>query len=71
MTHTFEVEINGFNLDGEVDLNAVGVPEICTENPINLSLPKYKALGELLLFCFNLTKGFGEIQKIEITKKQY
>jgi len=69
MTHTFEVMIADLNLIGEVGLNDSGMPEICTDEAINMSLSAYKTIGDFLSKCAGLSKKYGEITKIEIKKK--
>jgi hypothetical protein len=68
MTHTFEVICEQLRLQGEISFNNSNC-QITTNDPINLSLPKYKAVGEFLSLCNVMSKDYGEITKLEIVKK--
>ena len=66
MTHTFELEMNGTNLDGEIDLSK--------HNKVNFALEGEMAMNEeqliiwqrfllSLSICFD---SFGAVKKLEI-----
>jgi hypothetical protein len=69
MTHTFEIICEQLTLQGEISFRDNMPCQITTDNPINLSLTKYKDVHDFLSCCNVLAKDYGEITKLEIVKK--
>lgn len=68
-THTFELEINGFTLQGELSYSDDGACNIKVDESLEMSLENYRRIGNFLDHCNILAADYGEIKKIEIVKK--
>jgi hypothetical protein len=69
-THTWEIEIDGFVIEGECQF-AIDGPSLKTSLPINMHTRKVKKILDFLRCGAELTQEYGEIQKIEIKKIGY
>jgi hypothetical protein len=68
-THTFEIIINGMNVEGEMHFGDGGVPKVKFNNPFEMTMHELNHLVELLTVFNRTCAECGEITKIEIVKK--
>lgn len=68
-THTFEINIGGKSIEGEVSFNGSNKPKFTTQSTITMTVEDMRNvvafLGQLSAFCIKV----GEITRLEITKK--
>jgi hypothetical protein len=70
MTHTFEIIVSGFSIQGEISFRGGLGPTITTnKKPTGMRLKDWKRTGKILDSFAVMCKDYGEIQKIEIVKK--
>ncbi len=68
-THTFQIKINGIDIEGELSFNGGVAPRVSIDSSIDLKLTEYKAIGGFLDRLHNLHDVYGVIDTIEILKK--
>ena len=68
-THTWELEVGGKELEGEVIFNHGNPPTIKVDTPIEMRLSELKQVQEMFEGLVGVCARCGEIQKMEIVKK--
>lgn len=69
-THTFQIQANSHNIEGEIEFNVDGTMTYKTTDPIeNISLAQSRAVDSLFEHCKQIFDEFGGIVKIKIEKK--
>lgn len=68
-THTFQIEVNSVDIDGELSFNG-GKPQIKIMSPVEVPIGELDALNEFIKSLHRLYDRCNEhIGKIEITEK--
>ena len=68
-THTFEIVIDGINVEGEISFNANEPPKVKFNNPPEMSLHELHHTVEMLEGFNRTCASCGTIHKIELIKK--
>jgi len=68
LTHTFEIKINGFNVEGEISFLDDGQTMVKINNSVEMPLEDLKQFGKFLPYIEVMCRDYGTIEKIEIVK---
>lgn len=69
-THTFKLKFDGQDIQGEVEFNVDGITSYKTNEPIEgVTVAASNYMNRLFEVAANLYRHFGDIDEIEITKK--
>lgn len=70
-THTFEIQIDGVNIGGEINFNSGNEPmvKIINGEDIEMKLKEFQTLDEIFRSMQECYRKVGDITKIELNKK--
>jgi hypothetical protein len=69
LTHTFELEMNGVNVHGELNFNGGSTPRIKFDSSFEVEIKELSSIEKFIKELQILCRDCGTINKIEIVKK--
>ena len=69
-THTFEIKVNGNEVEGEIDFSDIKNPIIkFTDREQEILATKYREINDIIQDMINCKIRFPEVKKVALNKK--